>query len=74
MKNLSVLLIPSSSVVAQVSKCWVYKFTCTISRREIEQQQISVTRFEPRNHFKSRLSLIKGVNVVLTRTVVVDSD
>ena len=31
-------------------------------------------RFEPRNHFKSRLSLIVRVNVVLNRTVVVDSD
>ena len=31
-------------------------------------------RFEPRSHFKSRLSLIVQVNVVLNRTVVVDSD
>ena len=31
-------------------------------------------RFEPRNHFKSGLSLIVQVNVVLNRTVVVDSD
>ena len=31
-------------------------------------------RFEPRSHFKSRLSLIAWVNVVLNRTVVVDSD
>ena len=30
--------------------------------------------FEPRSHFKSRLSLIFRVNVVLNRTVVVDSD
>ena len=29
-------------------------------------------RFEPRSHFKSRLSLIVRVNVVLNRTVVVD--
>ena len=29
-------------------------------------------RFEPRSHFK-RLSLIVGVNVVLNRTIVVDS-
>ena len=57
-----------------MSKCWVYKSTCKVSRRENEQQQISVKRFEPRNHFKSRLSLIVGVNVVLNRTVVVDSD
>ena len=31
-------------------------------------------RFEPRSHFKSRFSLIVRVNVVLNRTVVVDSD
>ena len=33
-------------------------------------------RFEPRSHFKSRLSLIVRVNVVLNynRTVAVDSD
>ena len=31
-------------------------------------------RFEPRSHFKSTLSLIVWVNVVLNRIVVVDSD
>ena len=31
-------------------------------------------RFEPRSHFTSRLSLIVRVNVVLNRTVAVDSD
>ena len=31
-------------------------------------------RFAPRSHFKSRLSLIVRVYVVLYRTVVVDSD
>ena len=31
-------------------------------------------RVEPRSHFKSRLSLIVRVNVVLNRTFVVDSD
>ena len=36
---------------------------------------IECERFEPRSHFKSRLSLIVRVNVVLNRTVVVaDSD
>ena len=30
--------------------------------------------FEPGSHFKSRLSLTVRVNVVLNRTVVVDSD
>ena len=30
--------------------------------------------FEPRSHFKSRLSLIVRVNIVLNGTVVVDND
>ena len=33
-----------------------------------------VKGFEPRSHFKSRLSLIVRVNIVLNRPVVVDSD
>ena len=41
------------------------KIACNNSDRE---------RFEPRSHFKSRLSLIVRVNVALNRTVVVDSD
>ena len=35
---------------------------------------VNCERFEPRSHFKSWLSLIVRVNVVLSRTVVVDSD
>ena len=31
-------------------------------------------RFEPKSHFKSRLSMIIQVNVVLNRTVIVGSD
>ena len=31
-------------------------------------------RFEPKNHFISRLSMTDRVNVLLHRTVVVDSD
>ena len=38
------------------------------------RQYIYCERFEPRSHFKSRLSLIVQVNIVLNRTVVVDSD
>ena len=37
------------------------------------QHEIYCERFEPRNHFKSRVSLIVRLNVVLSRTVVVDS-
>ena len=40
----------------------------------VEWPSFSCERFEPRSHFKSRLSLIVQVNVVLNRTVVVDSD
>ena len=36
--------------------------------------QKNCERFETRSHFKSRLSLIVRVNVVLNRTVIVDSD
>ena len=38
------------------------------------QHGIYCERFEPRSHFKSRVSLIVRVNVVLNRTVVVDTD
>ena len=41
---------------------------------KIENKTLFCERFESRSHFKSRLSLIVGVNVVLNRTVVVDSD
>ena len=42
--------------------------------RAVKKTISSHERFEPRSHFKSRLSLIVRVNVVLSRTVVVDSD
>ena len=38
------------------------------------RKRLNCERVEPRSHFKSRLSLIVRVNVVLNRTVVVDSD
>ena len=40
------------------------------------QTQVSLycERFEPRSHFTSRMSLSVRVNLVLNRTVVVDSD
>ena len=41
---------------------------------KVELIQLVCERFESRSHFKSRLSLIVWVNVVLNRTVVVDSD
>ena len=43
-------------------------------RATYREQKLKCKRFEPRSHFKSRLSLIVRVNVVLNRTVVVDSD
>ena len=47
------------------------KSTCN---KELNVYTKYCERFEPRSHFKSRLSLIVRVNVVLNRTVVVDSD
>ena len=41
---------------------------------KIENKTLFCERFEPRSHFKSKLSLIIPVNVVLNSTVVVDSD
>ena len=38
------------------------------------QKKKKCERFEPRNHFISELSMIVWVNVVLNRTVVVDSE
>ena len=35
---------------------------------------LNCERFEPRSHFISSVSMIIRVNVVLNRTVVVDSD
>ena len=42
--------------------------------RIIKKSRFYYERFEPRSHFKSRLSLIVLVNVVLNRTVTVDSE
>ena len=44
------------------------------SKLPLTLQFSNCKRFEARSHFKSRLSLIVRVNVVLNRTVVVDSD
>ena len=41
---------------------------------KVELIQLVCERFESRSHFKSRLSLIVRVNVVLNRTVVVGTD
>ena len=47
---------------------------CYLFTLKTEQQNHNCERFEPRSHFKSRLNLTVLVNVVFTRTVVVDSD
>ena len=62
--------------------CSDFEVTCTCPESYIMActpvSPITITNyvkgFEPRSHFKSRLSLIVQVNVVLNRTVVVDSD
>ena len=48
---------------------WHYLFL-----RILQIEEYYCERFEPRGHFKRRLSLIVWVNIVLNRTVVVDSD
>ena len=45
----------------------------TEARFKAIKQKYFCERFEPRSHFK-RLSLIVRVNLVLNRTIVVDSD
>ena len=50
-------------------------YTAFITKYNIKTNYLEYCeRFEPRSHFKSRLSLIVRVNVVLNMTVVVDSD
>ena len=47
-------------------------FKSTEVRTTTTTQIFNCERFEPRSHFKSRLSLIVRVNVVLNGTIVVD--
>ena len=58
------------SGVSDLSEGWSSEFSGLFFNKE----WLNCERFEPRSHFKSRLSLIVRVNVVLNRTVVVDSD
>ena len=69
----------------QKSRCRTYAEACdspfhkissvtSMSKWFLSYSLYCCERFEPRSHFKSRLSLIVRVNVVLNRTVVVDSD
>ena len=60
-------------------RIWVWLHFWTIrsaGERDVKECKIlyNCERFEPGSHFKSRLSLIVRVNVVLNRAVVVDSD
>ena len=47
--------------------------TTSVIKKKIFAMQ-NCKRFEPRSHFISRFSMIIRVNVVLYRTVVIDSD
>ena len=49
------------------------KKECVQKNYLLHSVYVNCERFEPRSHFKSRLSLIVQVNVVLNRTIVVDS-
>ena len=60
-------------------RIWVWLHWWTIrsaGERDVKECKIlyNCERFEPRSHFKSSLSLIVRVTVVLNRSVVVDSD
>ena len=71
--------------MAEQLECWTFKSealssfpTLTTSWICSRQSEVHIQvipcyceRFEPRSHFKSRLSLIIRVNVVLNRTVLV---
>ena len=54
--------------------CGLMSRAIVLGRLKLKNLNENCERFEPRSHFKSRLSLIVRVNVVLNRTVVVDSD
>ena len=59
-------------------RIWVWLHWWTIrsaGERDVKECKIlyNCERFEPRSHFKSRLSLIVRMKVVLNRTVVVGS-
>ena len=66
---------PSAVILCCMSSVSDFHIFSTVSITLIwERGFIHCERFEPRSHFKSRLSLIVRVNVVLNRTVAVDSD
>ena len=53
---------------------WVFLNSNKSKLLTLIKNSYNCERFEPRSHFKSRLSLIVRVNVVLNSTGVVDSD
>ena len=66
---------PSAVILCCMSSVSDFHIFSTVSITLIwERGFIHCERFEPRSHFKSRLSLIVRVNVVLNRTVAVDSN
>jgi len=77
-KCICVLLILIAIISTGFStKCTLPKLKSCSDDRTVAKncnKMFDCERFEPRSHFKSRMSLIVRVNVVLNRTVVVDSD
>ena len=67
---LLLLLLLFSNNLLLITKLTIKTYLQSIS---LKKKKIFCERFEPRSHFK-RLSLIVRVNVVLNRSVVVDSD
>ena len=60
--------------ISPLERLWFRHRTFHVQNLMHNYYNVFCERFEPRSHFKSRLSLIVRVNVVLNRTVVVDSD
>ena len=68
------MLLQIKKVAANKKKLLQIKNVAANKKKMLLQIKMCCERFEPRSHFKSRLSLIVQVNVVLNRTVIVDTD
>ena len=68
------MLLQIKKVAANKKKLLRIKNVAANKKKMLLQIKKCCERFELRSHFKTRLSLIVRVNVVLNRTVVVDSD